>query len=214
MAKPNAAIALVCTALLAGCGFGPRQPPCNIAIVLASGADDAAATATMAVLAQRIADMGGDVSAQTRDGDRVSFAVNNCPSGREPLRRLLLSPGKFRLGLKDRGEVWLTEADIAQASTAIDAFNQGPMVNFRLTRDATGRFGRLTAQSLEKVLQIKWDGRVISEPLLKDPITSGSGQFGPFSAEDAVVVALALRSGALPISTRTVQIHAAANANE
>jgi hypothetical protein len=214
MARTTAAIALGFTALLTGCGFGPRQPPCNVAVVLASSADDAAATATMTVLARRITEMGGDVAAQTRDGDRVSFVVTNCPSEKEQLRKLLLSPGRFRIDLKDRPGTGLTEADVVDANMALDFIDQRPVVTFRLTSDGTSRFAQMTGQAVGHPLQLKWDGKVISEPVIMDPITSGTGQVGPFAADDAVAVTLALRSGPLPIGIRTVQISPVANANE
>ncbi len=212
MAKAGSAVALCCVVLLAGCGFLGQRPACNIDVQLSLSDSDETVSATLAVLARRITEMGGDVAAQTRDGDRITFAVDNCPSEREPLRRLLLSPGKFRLGLKDRPETGLTEADVAEANMALDFVDQKPVVAFRLTPDGTSRFAGMTTQAVGHALQLKWDRKVISEPVIAEPITGGRGQIGPFSADEALAVALALRSGPLPIGIRRVEIRNPANA--
>lgn len=205
---------LCCLPVLAACGRLDRPPPCDITIRLASAEDQAAVKSAAAVLTRRIHAMGGDVAAQSRDGARVRFTVNDCPVEQERLRKLLLSPGTFRLRRKDTGQVWLTEADLLDTQVTRDYNDARPAVMFRLTRGAAERFSNLTAGAVGTTLRIESDGKVVSEPVLRDPISGGTGQFGPMEAEQAMITTLALRSGPLPIGIREVKIASIANANE
>jgi protein-export membrane protein SecD len=72
------------------------------------------------------------------------------------------------------------------------------------------RFGKATSTGIGKQLAIVLDGKIISAPVIRDTIASGSGQIsGGFTFQTATDLALLLRSGALPapldiIEERTV----------
>ena len=84
------------------------------------------------------------------------------------------------------------------------------VVSFTLDRVGAKRFGKATSKGLGKQLAIVLDGKIISAPIIKDTIASGSGQIsGGFTFQSATDLALLLRSGALPapltiIEERTV----------
>tara|TARA_A100001015_G_scaffold228277_1_gene257941 strand:+ start:494 stop:2047 length:1554 start_codon:yes stop_codon:yes gene_type:complete len=84
------------------------------------------------------------------------------------------------------------------------------IVSFTLDRVGAKRFGKATSTGIGKQLAIVLDGKVISAPVIRDTIASGSGQIsGGFTFQSATDLALLLRSGALPapldiIEERTV----------
>ena len=84
------------------------------------------------------------------------------------------------------------------------------VVSFTLDRVGAKRFGKATSTGIGKQLAIVLDGKIISAPVIRDTIASGSGQIsGGFTFQSATDLALLLRSGALPapldiIEERTV----------
>ena len=84
------------------------------------------------------------------------------------------------------------------------------VVSFTLDRVGAKRFGKATSSNIGKQLAIVLDGKIVSAPVIRDAIVSGSGQIsGNFTFQSATDLALLLRSGALPaplsiIEERTV----------
>ena len=84
------------------------------------------------------------------------------------------------------------------------------VVSFTLDRVGAKRFGKATSNGIGKQLAIVLDGKIVSAPVIRDAIVSGSGQIsGNFTFQSATDLALLLRSGALPaplsiIEERTV----------
>ena len=87
---------------------------------------------------------------------------------------------------------------LVTASAAFDQFNQ-PAVSFRFNGLGTRRFGDASTQNVGRRFAIVLDGKVLSAPVIRDPITTGSGQIsGSFTTESANDLAVLLRAGALP----------------
>lgn len=74
-----------------------------------------------------------------------------------------------------------------------------PVVAFRLDSRGTERFKWATTQYVGKPFAVILDGKVISAPIIREPIEHGTGQIsGNFTAESAKELALLFRTGALP----------------
>jgi preprotein translocase subunit SecD len=87
---------------------------------------------------------------------------------------------------------------LVSAQQAFDENGQ-PCISFRFNGQGATRFGQATAQNIGKRFAIVLDGRVISAPVIRGAIPSGTGQItGNFTEESAGQLALLLRSGALP----------------
>jgi SecD/SecF fusion protein len=94
----------------------------------------------------------------------------------------------------------MTGSDIRRAVASHDELGR-PAVHFSLTPDGGRRFADLTSANIGRQLAIVLDDRVVSAPVIDDPITGGAGIIrGAFSNQEAVNLALLLRSGALPVS--------------
>ena len=80
------------------------------------------------------------------------------------------------------------------------------VVSFTLDRVGAKRFGKATSTGIGKQLAIVLDGKIISAPVIRDTIASGSGQIsGGFTFQSATDLALLLRSGALPAPLNIIE---------
>jgi protein-export membrane protein SecD len=80
------------------------------------------------------------------------------------------------------------------------------VVSFTLDRIGAKRFGKATSTGIGKQLAIVLDGKIISAPVIRDTIASGSGQIsGGFTFQSATDLSLLLRSGALPAPLNIIE---------
>ena len=80
------------------------------------------------------------------------------------------------------------------------------VVSFTLDRVGAKRFGKATSTNIGRKLAIVLDGKIISAPVIRDTIASGSGQIsGGFTFQSATDLSLLLRSGALPAPLNIIE---------
>jgi len=80
------------------------------------------------------------------------------------------------------------------------------VVSFTLDRVGAKRFGKATSTGIGKQLAIVLDGKIVSSPVIREAIVSGSGQIsGNFTFQSATDLALLLRSGALPAPLNIIE---------
>lgn len=95
---------------------------------------------------------------------------------------------------------------LAQARTGFDEFTGQPMVMVSFDEAGAREFAMLTAANVGKPLAIVLDGKVLSAPVINEPITGGQAQLsGGFTQESANQLAIALQSGALPVAFTLVE---------
>src|SRR5579859_576628 len=74
-----------------------------------------------------------------------------------------------------------------------------PVIQFKFDSVGARRFGDATRENVHKRFAIVLDNKVISAPVINEPITGGSGIIsGSFTVQSANDLALLLRAGALP----------------
>src|ERR1700694_5658860 len=77
--------------------------------------------------------------------------------------------------------------------------NNEPVASFRFDAAGAKRFGDATRDNVGKPFAIVLDNKVISAPVIREPILGGSGIIsGSFTVQSASDLALLLRAGALP----------------
>ncbi|HEY0527120.1 MAG TPA: protein translocase subunit SecD, partial [Stellaceae bacterium] len=77
--------------------------------------------------------------------------------------------------------------------------NSEPVVSFKFDSIGARRFGDATRDNVGKPFAIVLDNKVISAPVIREPILGGSGVIsGSFTTQSANDLALLLRAGALP----------------
>ncbi|MBM3565801.1 MAG: protein translocase subunit SecD, partial [Alphaproteobacteria bacterium] len=85
------------------------------------------------------------------------------------------------------------------AQPTFDQRSGEPVVSFRFDSRGAKRFGDVTSKNVGKPFAIVLDGKVISAPVIREPILGGTGQIsGGFTVTGAKDLALLLRAGALP----------------
>ena len=96
--------------------------------------------------------------------------------------------------------------DLADAQPGFDQRNNEPVINFRFNQSGARRFGAFTKDNVGRPFAIVLDGKVLSAPVIREPILGGAGQIsGNFSVESSNALAVQLRSGALPTKLTIVE---------
>ena len=96
--------------------------------------------------------------------------------------------------------------NLLDAQPKMDTQTNQTIVSFSLDRVGAKRFGKATSTGIGKQLAIVLDGKIISAPVVRDTIASGSGQIsGGFTFQSATDLALLLRSGALPAPLNIIE---------
>ena len=100
----------------------------------------------------------------------------------------------------------LSGDNLLDAQPRMDGQSNETVVSFTLDRVGAKRFGKATSTGIGKQLAIVLDGKIISAPVIRDTIASGSGQIsGGFTFQSATDLALLLRSGALPAPLNIIE---------
>lgn len=103
--------------------------------------------------------------------------------------------GGFNYVVKKRVEVAGDRLTDAQPTFQ----NNEPVVSFRFDSVGAKKFGDTTRQHVGEPFAIVLDGKVISAPVIREPILGGSGIIsGNFTTQSAKDLAILLRAGALP----------------
>ena len=94
---------------------------------------------------------------------------------------------------------------LVNAQAAFDQNNK-PIVNFTFDAGGGKRFAKVTQDNTGKLFAIILDNQVISAPIINTPILGGSGYIeGNFTADSSNQLAIALRSGKLPIALKVIE---------
>jgi SecD/SecF fusion protein len=95
---------------------------------------------------------------------------------------------------------------LTNAQPAFDQQTSRSVVSFTFDTRGAIAFGQITSANVGKRFAIVLDDRVITAPVIQQPITGGSGQIsGSFTADTANDLAVLLRAGALPASLDVVE---------
>jgi len=106
--------------------------------------------------------------------------------------------------------VLVSGADLTDAKPGFDQRTSEPIVSFTFNSTGARKFAEATQANVGKPFAIILDNKVISAPVIREPILGGSGQIsGNFTVQQANDLAILLRAGALPapltiIEERTV----------
>lgn len=95
---------------------------------------------------------------------------------------------------------------LTNAQPSNDDRNNQPVVTITFDQQGGAKFAKLTTENVKKPFAIILDGKVLSAPVIEEPIIGGTARIsGNFTAESANQLAISLRSGALPVDLKVVE---------
>jgi protein-export membrane protein SecD len=103
------------------------------------------------------------------------------------------------------GRATVDGGDLSDAQSAFGQDNS-PVVTFKFNQKGAVRFGKLTAENIDKPFAIILDDVIMSAPVIRSAILGGSGEIsGRFSLDETNNLAIVLRSGALPAKLNIIE---------
>jgi len=127
-----------------------------------------------------------------------------------PDSEVLMSSTAPKIPYVIKKQVLVSGADLTDAQPGFDQRSGEPIVSFRFNTSGSRKFAQATTENVGQPFAIVLDNEVISAPVIREPITAGSGQIsGSFTVQQANDLSILLRAGALPapltiIEERTV----------
>ncbi|WP_425993761.1 protein translocase subunit SecD [Afipia sp. DC4300-2b1] len=127
-----------------------------------------------------------------------------------PDSEVLMSASSPKVPYVIKKQVLVSGGDLTDAQPGFDQRSGEPIVSFRFNTSGARKFAQATLENVGQPFAIVLDNEVISAPVIREPITGGSGQIsGSFTVQGANDLAILLRAGALPapltiIEERTV----------
>lgn len=106
----------------------------------------------------------------------------------------------------EQGNVLLTGKYLKDAQARMQSDGQTAEVMLEFDKKGAELFAEATTANVDKPLVIVLDQKVISAPIVEEPILNGQARItGDFTAKDAQDLAVLLRSGALPVSFEVME---------
>ncbi len=150
---------------------------------------------------ERVKSLIGKTAKMTFQLVDTGASVDDARKGRVPAGDELLASQEARTGGPEyyvvRRRVMVSGDTLTDAQPT---FNQNsPVVSFKFDSVGGRRFADATRENVGKPFAIVLDNKVISAPVIKEPILGGAGIIeGSFTVQTANDLALLLRAGALP----------------
>ena len=139
-----------------------------------------------------------DPSADAAD----AAATKKAPPGTE----LVFSSDEPPIPYVLKDQVLVSGESLVGSQPGFDSQTGEPVVTFRFDSAGAKRFGRATQDNVGLPFAIVLDNKVVSAPVIREPILGGTGQIsGSFSVQEANDLSVLLRSGALPAKLTVIE---------
>jgi preprotein translocase subunit SecD len=103
-------------------------------------------------------------------------------------------------------QVLVSGGELTDAQPGFDQRSGEPIVSFRFNSSGSRKFAQATVDNVGQRFAIVLDNEVISAPVIREPITGGSGQIsGSFTVQSANELSILLRAGALPAPLTVIE---------
>jgi len=136
-----------------------------------------------------------DMTAEEAKQTRVPLGYKVYPSAEGENRSYVLQESPIVSG-----------EDLVDAQPGFDQRTNEPIISFRFNGSGARKFGNFTKDHVGAPFAIVLDDKVLSAPVIREPILGGSGQIsGQFTVDSANTLAVQLRSGALPTKLTVVE---------
>ena len=123
-----------------------------------------------------------------------------------PDSEVLMSSTSPKIPYVIKKQVLVSGGDLTDAQPGFDQRSGEPIVSFRFNTSGSRKFAQATSENVGQPFAIVLDNEVISAPVIREPITGGSGQIsGNFTVQQANDLAILLRAGALPAPLTVIE---------
>ncbi|WP_027550796.1 protein translocase subunit SecD [Bradyrhizobium sp. Cp5.3] len=137
----------------------------------------------------------------------TSVPPDQAQQGRVPPEsELLMSASPPPTPYVVKKQVLVAGGDLTDAQAAFDQRTGEPIVSFKFNTSGARKFAQATTENVGLPFAIVLDNKVISAPVIREPITGGQGQIsGNFTVQSANDLAILLRAGALPAPLTVIE---------
>jgi preprotein translocase subunit SecD len=136
-----------------------------------------------------------------------SVSPDQAQQGRVPAdSEVLMSEQSPKVPYVIKKQILVSGGDLIDAQPGFDQRTNEPIVSFKFNSSGSRKFAQATSENVGQPFAIILDNKVISAPVIREPITGGSGQIsGSFTVQAANELALLLRAGALPAPLTVIE---------
>src|SRR5215213_418762 len=135
-----------------------------------------------------------------------SMSVEQALQGRTPPESEILDGTEGGQKYLIERRVLVAGEDLTDAQPGFDQRTSEPIVTFKFNTNGARRFAQVTQENVGRPFAIVLDNKVISAPVIREPILGGSGQIsGSFTVQQANDLAILLRAGALPAPLQVIE---------
>jgi SecD/SecF fusion protein len=133
--------------------------------------------------------------------------VANLPGGQQPPPGFSLLPDVTTgIGYVIEDRIALDGERLTDARSGFDPITNRPIVTFKFDSLGSRQFAEITRENVGRPFAIVLDGKVLSAPVIEQPIVGGSGRIsGNFTVEETAVLSALLRAGALPAPLTVIE---------
>jgi preprotein translocase subunit SecD len=123
-----------------------------------------------------------------------------------PDSEILMSAQSPKVPYVIKKQILVSGGELTDAQPGFDQRSGEPIVSFRFNSAGSRKFAQATSENVGQPFAIVLDNEVISAPVIREPITGGSGQIsGSFTVQAANELAILLRAGALPAPLTVIE---------
>jgi preprotein translocase subunit SecD len=135
--------------------------------------------------------------------DPAEAAAGRAPVGSEVVPYADQTEGTFEVLSR---QVMISGDQLQTALATYDQQTGQPVVSITFNSAGAATFARVTREGVGRRFAMLVDERILSAPVINEPIPSGTAQIaGGFTTESANSLAIALKSGALPVRLTVVE---------
>jgi preprotein translocase subunit SecD len=136
-----------------------------------------------------------------------TVSPDQAQSGRVPPdSEILMSAQAPKVPEVIKKQVLVSGGELTDAQPGFDQRSGEPIVSFKFNTSGSRKFAQATVDNVGQRFAIVLDNEVISAPVIREPITGGSGQIsGSFTVQSANELSILLRAGALPAPLTVIE---------
>lgn len=167
--------------------------------------DEDAVKRVVKIIEKRVNEIGLTEPIIQRQGERR--IIVELPGIKEPEKAIEMLGKTALLEFQDEsGATVMTGKDLKDAKAEINQ-NKSTVVALEFSPEGTTSFGQLTAKNVGKHISILLDKKVLTSPVVNEPILGGKAVItGSRNIEEAQELAILLRSGSLPVKVEVLEM--------